>query len=545
MDATDWKKLCDGFEARLIDRCPGIGAGWGRPTSSIFPVTALEHEALIEVIEAWIRASQAFLPEPGDDRLRVLQRNNLDYLEYLRFCWRRCDFSPLDPELLRAPFRALLSTVVNSAESDEGLDAGLEGLAHLGDHLRSQRGLIGKPDPFWLEDAKRVALGASTGLDVLGGLMRPLASAAARGADLDTALEGSRSAVADQLEWLQGLTPGAEVGWQAEDFADMCQAVRLGLHPAELHEFVQQQVGEHEVELRRTCERVGGRGSLDQQVAQMRAGQPASFATGLANLRTSIAAVRAFVEEEELAPLPTGERFEVVEVPAADGGLTVCPELITVRRWSRAQCSLLLLPGQREGSALTGMAPAELLALAMATAYPGDHLRAVVAHREQATVGVLPLRSALSAARCWAADLVQGWRGYVGEMMRDAGFSGAPVEQVALVHQLWVNARLALIDIELASLRTSAADALVRLQAEVGLGEAAALEQLVELRRAPGRVAMGLLGTARIFELRQEAKAHWQKAFSLKRFHAGLLQAGCLPLAHGEALLWDEEEGAW
>lgn len=245
---------------------------------------------------------------------------------------------------------------------------------------------------------------------------------------------------------------------------------------------------------------------------------------------------RRFVVDHRLAPLPRGEKLEIVDTPAYEralhpyavyrapapfdadphGVFHVTP--IDTRRGrveQAAQLGMHCLPG--------------LPIVALHEAYPGHHLQ--FSHANQA---------ATRLRRITHSDLfAEGWALYCEELMWEQGFfAREPLARLFQLHGLLFRACRVVLDAGLHSGRMTPGQAIDLLADEVMLDPALATREVRRYCLNPTQPMSYLIGRMMLLDLRDEAKERLGARFSLHDFHAALLASGTLPPTLVREELW-------
>ncbi len=236
---------------------------------------------------------------------------------------------------------------------------------------------------------------------------------------------------------------------------------------------------------------------------------------------------KQFVLDRKLAPLPAGEKLEIVDTPVFERGITpyaayqppapfdhdttgffyVTPiDLRRSKDQQAQQLSVHCTPG--------------LPLAALHEGYPGHHLQA-----SHAVLAPTRLRR-LSHCDVFA----EGWAFYCEDLMDAEGFfTTDPFTRLfRLRDQLWRAWRVVL-DVGLQTGRIGVAEAQRTLTDEVLLPPVAAEAEVHRYVLTPTQPLSFLVGKLLLVELRDEARKRLGSRFDLSAFHAALLASGTIP----------------
>jgi len=153
--------------------------------------------------------------------------------------------------------------------------------------------------------------------------------------------------------------------------------------------------------------------------------------------------------------------------------------------------------------------------------YPGHHLHLVHAQQQPSDTRKI----------VWTPLTVEGWALYCEDMMGEEGFYRSEEEQFfQRVHLLWRAVRI-LLDVGLHTRGMTFEQAVEYMTTHLRVDRANAE---AEVRRYCAEAAYPLcyaVGRREILELRKDFRAAQGEAFTLRRFHDGLLRYGGLPVA--------------
>lgn len=161
-------------------------------------------------------------------------------------------------------------------------------------------------------------------------------------------------------------------------------------------------------------------------------------------------------------------------------------------------------------------------ALAFHEGVPGHHLQ--MARAQQ--LADLPVLQRLGFITAYG----EGWALYAEQLADEAGlYSSTEARLGALVLRLFRSARL-VIDTGIHALGWSRAEATSRLRRSVPLPPAFAEAEVARYIAAPAQALGYAIGRRELVELRERAEARLGSRFSVRGFHAALLDGGSVPL---------------
>ena len=245
---------------------------------------------------------------------------------------------------------------------------------------------------------------------------------------------------------------------------------------------------------------------------------------------------KRFVLDRRIAPLPAGERLEVLDTPVFEramlpyaayqapapfdadptGVLYVTP--IDIRKSKDEQQAQL-------GAHCTPALPI----IALHEGYPGHHLQLTHANR-----------AATRLRRIVHSDVfAEGWALYCEELMWEQGyFTADPLTRLFQLRDLLFRACRVVLDAALQSGRMTPEQATDYLVDEAMIDPAVAGREVQRYCMTPTQPMSYLVGKLQILELRAEAQQRLGPRFHLHDFHAALLASGTIPPALVREELW-------
>jgi uncharacterized protein (DUF885 family) len=251
---------------------------------------------------------------------------------------------------------------------------------------------------------------------------------------------------------------------------------------------------------------------------------------------TEVERSRRFVIERKIAPLPAGERLEILDTPVFErplwpyaayqgpapfdadsaGVLHVTP--IDIRRSKEEQAAQIA----------AHCSPA-LPIIALHEGYPGHHLQLSHANRAGSRL-----------RRIMHSDVfAEGWALYCEEMMWEQGyFTADPLTRLFQLRDLLFRACRVVLDAALHSGRMTPPQAVDYLVEQAMLDRSLAASEVSRYCTTPTQPMSYLVGKLQILELRSEAQQKLGARFQLHDFHAAVLASGTIPPAMVREELW-------
>ena len=355
---------------------------------------------------------------------------------------------------------------------------------------------------------------------------------AADRAHLQRAVDKAKVAIADQLEWIQEILPGAVPQWAiGREQYDELLALRAfeGLDSDAILEIGWEQL-ERNHELRRTAAREIDPNATEAEVVErVKDDHPATFEEALVGYRDAMARARRHLIDHDIATVPPDERVEVVPTPPFLRGVMPFAAYFEPARFDVSPVGVYVVTPDVDDnpSAMREHYWASISNTSIHEAYPGHHLQLALAGRHPS----------LTRAQVDAPEFVEGWGMYSEQMMREEGFDTGPAFQVAVATDaIWRAARIVL-DVRMHRGEMSIEEATDFLIEHTGFERPNALAEARRYTYTPTYNLSYLLGKVLILKLRDEEKARLGAAFSLRDFHDVLLRGGSLPVSfHRRAL---------
>lgn len=264
-------------------------------------------------------------------------------------------------------------------------------------------------------------------------------------------------------------------------------------------------------------------------------------ATDSSKLRETYAAevarARRFVLEKRVAPLPRGEKLEVVDTPVFQRPLTPFAAYLHPAAYDLDQTGFfyvtpvdLARPKDEQLQYLQSHALPQLGIVTVHEAYPGHHLQRCHANRSGSRLRRL-------------ADspmFAEGWALYCEEVMHETGFYTDPFARLFQLRNLLWRACRVLIDVGLHCGRMTLVEAVDLLVDEAMLDAESAAAEVRRYTLTPTQPMSYLVGRTAIMEIREEARRRMGTLYNLHDFHAALLSSGTLPPSLVREELWEK-----
>ena len=246
---------------------------------------------------------------------------------------------------------------------------------------------------------------------------------------------------------------------------------------------------------------------------------------------------KKFVIDRKLAPLPPGERLEVVDTPVFERSTTPYAMYQGPAPFDADQTGIFYVTPidlrrskDEQAQQLSGHCTPSLPVVSLHEAYPGHHLQLCHANR-----------AATRLRRISGSDLfMEGWALYCEELMWEQGFfTQDPLTRLFQLRDLLWRSLRVVIDAALHSGRMSFEEAVAYLMDEALLERVNAESEVKRYAMTPTTPMSYLMGKLAILELRDEAKQRLGAKFDLFEFHSALLASGTIPPSLVREELWD------
>jgi uncharacterized protein (DUF885 family) len=349
---------------------------------------------------------------------------------------------------------------------------------------------------------------------------------------LQRAVDRAKVAVADQVEWIHEIMPGATPDWQVgrEVYAELLGLRAFdGLDADTILEIGWQQLERNHADRAAAAREIDPSATDREVVERVKDDHPATFEEALSGYRDDMARARRHLIEHDIATVPDDERVDVIATPPYLRGVLPFAAYYEPARWDPSPVGTYVVTPDVDGDpgAMREHYRAAISNTSIHEAYPGHHLQLALAARHPS----------LTRAQVDAPEFVEGWGMYSEQMMREQGFDDGPAFRVALATDaIWRAARIVL-DVRMHRGEVSIEEAAAFLVEHTGFERPNALAEARRYTYTPTYNLSYLLGKVLLLGLREEERRRLGPAFSLRAFHDALLRGGSLPISfHRRAL---------
>jgi uncharacterized protein (DUF885 family) len=245
---------------------------------------------------------------------------------------------------------------------------------------------------------------------------------------------------------------------------------------------------------------------------------------------------RRFVVERRIAPLPPGERLEILDTPVFERALLPYAAYQAPAPFDADTAGVLYVtpidirrPKDEQAAQLGAHCTPALPIIALHEGYPGHHLQLGHANRAGSRL-----------RRIVHSDVfAEGWALYCEELMWEQGyFTADPLTRLFQLRDLLFRACRVVLDAALHSERMTPAQAVDYLVEQAMIDRSFAASEVSRYCTTPTQPMSYLVGKLQILELRSEAQQKLGSRFLLHDFHAALLASGTIPPALVREELW-------
>ncbi len=245
---------------------------------------------------------------------------------------------------------------------------------------------------------------------------------------------------------------------------------------------------------------------------------------------------KRFVAGRRIAPLPPGDRLEVLDTPVFERTLRPYAVYQAPAPFDSDPSGVFYVTPvdirrsrEEQAAQLAEHCTPALPIVALHEGYPGHHLQLSHANR-----------AATRLRRIVHSDVfAEGWALYCEELMWEQGyFTADPLTRLFQLRDLLFRACRVVVDMALHSGRMTPGQAADYLVDEVLLDADLARREVKRYCMTPTQPSSYLVGKLQILELRAEAQRKLGGRFNLHDFHAALLASGTIPLALVREELW-------
>jgi uncharacterized protein (DUF885 family) len=245
---------------------------------------------------------------------------------------------------------------------------------------------------------------------------------------------------------------------------------------------------------------------------------------------------KRFVLERRIAPIPAGERLEILDTPVFERGMLPYAAYQAPAPFDADPAGVFYVTPidirrskEEQAAQLAAHCTPGLPIIALHEGYPGHHLQLTHANK-----------AATRLRRIVHSDVfAEGWALYCEELMWEQGyFTADPLTRLFQLRDLLFRACRVVLDAALHSGGMSPEQAVDYLVDEVMLDPVLARSEVQRYCMTPTVPMSYLVGKLQILELRSEAQQRLGPRFLLHDFHAALLASGTIPPALVREELW-------
>jgi uncharacterized protein (DUF885 family) len=245
---------------------------------------------------------------------------------------------------------------------------------------------------------------------------------------------------------------------------------------------------------------------------------------------------RRFVVERRIAPLPPGERLEILDTPVFERALLPYAAYQAPAPFDADTAGVLYVtpidirrPKDEQAAQLGAHCTPALPIIALHEGYPGHHLQLTHANRAGSRL-----------RRIVHSDVfAEGWALYCEELMWEQGyFTADPLTRLFQLRDLLFRACRVVLDAALHAARMTPPQAVDYLVEQAMIDRSFAASEVSRYCTTPTQPMSYLVGKLQILELRSEAQQKLGSRFLLHDFHAALLASGTIPPALVREELW-------
>jgi len=245
---------------------------------------------------------------------------------------------------------------------------------------------------------------------------------------------------------------------------------------------------------------------------------------------------RRFIEEHGLAPLPPGEKLNVIDTPVFERATTPYAAYLPPAPFDEDQTGHFYVTPidtsrrkEEQEQQLEGHNYASLPLTTLHETFPGHHLQLCHANRAGGRLRKL----ADSDVFC------EGWALYCEDLMYEQGFFLDPLTRIVQLRDLLWRACRVVIDVGLHTGRMSFMQAVDYLIDQAMIERINALIEVKRYTMTPTQPMSYLVGKLEILGIRDEAMQRLRARFDLYEFHAQLLASGSLQPTLVREELWE------
>ncbi len=349
---------------------------------------------------------------------------------------------------------------------------------------------------------------------------------------LEAASTRAREAIADYGAWLEAsLAEGTDDWALGRERYDELVGLRAfdGLDSDAILEIGWQQLEANRKLRADTARQIDPDVDEAAVIDRIKSDHPATFEEALDAYRDVMVRARAHLIEHDLVTVPPDERLEVVPTPEYLRNVVPFAAYFDPPKFDRDPSGIYIVtPAVADNpGAMREHNRSSISNTSIHEAYPGHHLQLSVAGRHPS----------LSRLLVDAPEFTEGWGMYSEQMMREEGFDDAPNFLLNMyTDAIWRAVRI-ILDIRMHRGEVSVDEAIQFMVEQTSFEEANARAEVHRYTYTPTYQLSYLLGKVLLLQLRDDERRRLGAAFSLKRFHDGLLRNGSLPISFHRRLL--------
>lgn len=396
-------------------------------------------------------------------------------------------------------------------------------------YLREARGRVTEPVRLWTEIDLESTEALPGFLDTIVAAARSETDDAAGTRRLEAAVEATRAALGEHLEWLRtDVLPRADADWAAgpERFEEMIRLRELEADGDEILAVGEELLVSEKAARDAVCAEIDPTLSPTEVADLVKDDHAATFAQALHEYRSAMDAARAFVVEHDIATPPVEDHLNVIETPSFARHLTPFAAYYDPARFDESPVGTYIVTPPSSPDMMREHNRSSINNTSVHEAYPGHHLQMSAAITNPSLVRLFS----------GAAEYAEGWAFYCERMMKEAGFDDTPTGWY-IVHTdaIWRAARI-ILDVSLHRGLIGFDEAVDRLVAETGFERPAALAEVKRYTSTPTYQLSYLFGRHMIEKLKADVQAREGRDFSAKRFHDTLIYGGTMPVSYARRL---------
>src|SRR2546430_2110008 len=379
-----------------------------------------------------MQAGQGISPEPGSDRsegaLTVearglwCPRNAFRLWIYMAAGIGMCGSEPADADRLAASLFPLFIGSFPPLPKRLGSIAGR--LDRSPAYIEETKGRIRTPVRVWSEIALEATERLPGFLHVIEATGKETLTGP-EGARLQEAVAKTDEALQRHARWIkQDVLPRSKdtIGIGAAKFRKLVRLRELGLTVEEIYAIGKKYLRESKRALALLANEIKPGASVDEAKEIVKSDHPPRFEGALEYTAKAMADAKRFITEHDLATIPPNEELNVIETPSYLRHVIPFAAYNAPARFEiRKQGFYMVTPVEDKPEMLREHSYPGTRNTAVHEGYPGHHLQLTCACLNP------------SYARIFgdAVETVEGWAHYCEDMMKEAGFSGAPKTTLA------------------------------------------------------------------------------------------------------------------